>query len=51
MSKSIKDPKCEQRKEMCKSYSDGFCTILTDTDFGERQCPFFRDKLETLIKK
>lgn len=44
MGKKERDPKCEQQKSTCKSYADGYCTILTDTNFGERQCPFFYQK-------
>lgn len=28
----------------CVRCSDGRCVVLTDTDFGDRRCPFYEDK-------
>ena len=36
------NPPCDKRN--CNRNSDGFCVILTSSDFGERSCPFFKDK-------
>lgn len=35
-------PKCRQEKAACFAYSGGCCVVLGDTDFGERDCPFFK---------
>ena len=51
MNKKVKDPRCEQCKTACKSYSEGYCTILTDTNFGKRECPFYRQKSESALLK
>jgi len=51
MNKSPRDPKCEQQKQACASYADGFCTILTDTNFGRRECPFFRQRKGAVKKE
>lgn len=36
------DPRCSK----CKMFSQGFCIALIDTNFGERQCPFFKKKVK-----
>ena len=30
-------------RENCKSYHNGQCTILINTNFGQRGCSFFKD--------
>lgn len=36
---------CFDNRRSCAALSnEGFCTILTDTDFGERKCPFYKTK-------
>jgi len=37
-------PPCRQYRRACLSYSGGKCTILHDTDFGEKKCPFYKTK-------
>lgn len=29
----------------CFANGDGFCKILTDNDFGKRECPFFKPRV------
>ena len=28
----------------CFANKDGYCGILTDNDFGERECPFYKPR-------
>lgn len=34
------EPLCERRG--CFACRNGVCEILTDNDFGDRECPFFK---------
>lgn len=36
----VEFPDCRKRK--CFGYSEGKCTILSDNNFGKRECPFFK---------
>lgn len=36
--------KCLKEKTACFSYVKGVCRILKDTDFGEKDCPFYKTK-------
>lgn len=43
--KGLPDPPCKYWKLCRFGYekgSGGVCSILTDTDFGKRNCPFFQ---------
>lgn len=37
-------PPCKQHRRACLAYSGGKCSILHDTDFGEKKCPFYKTK-------
>lgn len=39
-------PPCGKKQDGCFACSDGRCTILTKTDFGERECPFFKTRAQ-----
>lgn len=41
---SAKYTECEQRKKDCFAYQLGECRILVDTDFGRRNCPFYKTR-------
>ncbi len=34
------------KKESCFANVKGVCSILTDTNFGKRKCPFYKPKKE-----
>ena len=34
--------KCD--REECAAYKEGHCVALIDTDFGGKECPFFKTK-------
>ncbi len=37
--------KChDSRCRGCTMFSQGFCIALKDTDFGDKKCPFFKDR-------
>lgn len=36
-----KDVLCKQRLWDCFSFKEGCCTLLTDTEFGSKVCPFY----------
>lgn len=36
------DPKCDRRR--CLYQECGYCTILNSTDFGDRECTFYRPR-------
>ena len=40
--KDVPPPPCSTLH--CNRNSNGFCVLLTDNDFGERPCPFFKAK-------
>ena len=37
-------PECPHHTD-CFALEDGKCTCLIDVDFGERDCPFYKDRL------
>lgn len=37
-------PSCDRNN--CFAYSNGECVILTDNDFGERECPFYKTQAQ-----
>lgn len=39
-SNKCRNPRCKN----CIMFSQGFCTALKDTDFGEKRCPFFKSR-------
>lgn len=42
-SESIKKPPCTRHGAYdCRTNYVGYCTALSDTDFGEKQCPFYK---------
>ena len=38
-------------KSTCKFYINGKCNILSDTNFGNKECPFYKEKKEEPKKK
>lgn len=42
--------KCGMHKD-CFAYDEGECTILKDTDFGKRDCPFYKKHREDVRGK
>jgi len=45
---SSKLPDCRFEREECHAYKDGCCQALSDTDFGDGDCPFYRSKEENV---
>ena len=45
---SSKLPDCRFERGDCHAYKDGCCQALADTDFGDRDCPFYRSKEENV---
>ena len=43
-------PVCETHRD-CFANKDGQCVSLSDNNFGERDCPFFKHKSEVDLKK
>ena len=41
-------PECRFEREECHAYKDGCCQALSDTDFGDGDCPFYRSKEENV---
>ena len=41
-------PECRFERDDCHAYKDGCCQALSDTDFGDRDCPFYRSKEENV---
>lgn len=39
---------CRFKRDDCHAYEDGCCQALSDTDFGDRDCPFYRSKEENV---
>ena len=40
------------RKRSCAAYDTGYCNALSDTDFGGRECPFYKsDQQNTAERK
>ena len=39
---------CRFKRDDCHAYKDGCCQALADTDFGDRDCPFYRSKEENV---
>lgn len=37
-------PECDRNN--CFAYSNGECVILTDNDFGARECPFYKTQAQ-----
>lgn len=37
------NPVCVQDRRNCNRYNEGFCSLLTDTNF-HKPCPFYRKK-------
>ncbi len=35
---------CANRKEDCFAYAYGRCRVLSDGNFGDRECPFYKHK-------
>lgn len=38
------NPLCRQHRTSCTSIRNGFCLILTNTDFGKKKCPFYKER-------
>ncbi len=38
--------RCSMKTNDCASCHDGFCTALRNTDFGSKNCPFYRSRKE-----
>lgn len=45
---SSKLPDCRFERGDCHAFKDGCCQALADTDFGDRDCPFYRSKEENV---
>ena len=41
-------PECRYERDDCHACRDGRCVALSDTDFGSRDCPFYRNKRENV---
>lgn len=38
-------PLCKEQRKDCFGYGVcGRCTVLTDTDFGKKPCPFYKSR-------
>lgn len=46
-------PRCSQEKNMhdCFAYCNGECTVLSNTQFIKKKCPFYKDKVTNEIEK
>ena len=42
-------PTCDMAR--CFAYDKGKCELLTDNDFGERECPFYKTKAQVAKEK
>lgn len=43
-------PRCKKHID-CKANYSGKCIALNNTDFGERDCPFYKSRIEAYNKK
>ena len=43
MNKRAEYPPCPRKD--CRACYDGLCMVLNDNDFGERECPFYKEKI------
>lgn len=43
-------PKCEAHED-CFANKKGQCVCLSENDFGERDCPFYKPRSEVDMKK
>lgn len=41
-------PECQFEREDCHAYQAGTCQALANTDFGDRDCPFYRSKSDNV---
>ena len=39
------------RKRSCAAYKTGYCNALSDTDFGGRECPFYKSEKQNTAER
>ena len=45
---SSKDISC--KKKNCFGYNKGVCVVLNNTNFGKRECPFYKPKTKKRVQ-